>query len=106
MKESQSGSALPTGTYTWPIANQAIAAATSFAPAAIAVPGVRVGNCVVKATARAALPQTAGAAAPSVEVFCNANDQVTLRVSNPSAAALVATAADIVFDIMAFPLRP
>lgn len=106
MREPTSGNTLPIATYTWPIANQAIAAGAAFTPAAIAVPRATLTNGLPIAAARAALPVTAGGGAPTVEVFINAANQVTLRISNQSAAALVATAADIVFDIMVIPLTP
>jgi hypothetical protein len=106
MKESQSGNALPTATYTWPIANQAIAAGAAFSPAAVVVAGARIGNGIPLVAARIALPATAAGSAPHVDAFINANDAVTLRISNQSAAALVALGVDVVFDIMVLPLRP
>jgi hypothetical protein len=67
---------------------------------------VTLANGVVLASARAALPATAAGGAPTVEAFISAANAVTLRISNQSAAALVATGADIVFDLMVFPLNP
>lgn len=106
MREPTSGNTLPRATYTWPIANQAIAAGAAFQPAAVAVAGVTLANGVVLASARAALPATAAGGAPTVEAFISAANAVTLRISNQSAAALDATGADIVFDLMVFPLNP
>jgi hypothetical protein len=105
MKEATSGNALPVQTYTWPIANQAIGAGAAFQPAALVV-GATVGNGLVVVSARAALPATAAGGAPTVEAWISAANAVTLRISNQSAAALVATAADIIFDVMVMPLRP
>lgn len=106
MKESTQGSSVPVATYTWPIANQAIAAGASFSPAAVVVPGARLTNGIVHVSARSLLPATAAGSAPVVEAFINSDDHVTLRISNQSAAALVALGADVVFDIMVLPLRP
>ncbi len=106
MREATSGTDVPRATYTWPIANQAIAAGAVFTPAAIACNGAAVANSNVVATARAQLPATAAGGVPSVTAFVNAANQVTLTISNQSAAALVATGADIVFDIQAFPVLP
>lgn len=106
MKESTQGSSIPVATYTWPIANQAIAAGANFAPAAIVVPGARLGNGIPHVAARSLLPSTAAGSAPNVEAFINSDDHVTLRFTNQSAAALVALAADVVFDVMVFPVRP
>lgn len=106
MREPTAGNTLPTATYTWPIANQAIAAGAAFQPAALVVPRATVGNGLPIVAARAALPATAAGGAPTVEVFINAANAVTLRISNQSAAALVATGADIVFDVMVLPLLP
>ena len=105
MREPTSGTNLPHATYTWPIANQAIAAGANFTPAAVAVPGAVVGNGIAIARARALLPATAAGSSASVEAVIGANT-VQLRMSNASAAALVATAADIVFDIMVLPVTP
>ncbi len=105
MKESQSGFELPLATYTWPIANQAVGAGAAFSPAPVVVNRARLTD-MVHVSARAALPATAAGSGPVVEAFVNAADAVTLRISNPSAAALVATAADIVFDIMIMPRLP
>jgi len=106
MKEATSGNSVPVQTYVWPIANQAIGAGAAFQPAALVVNGATVGNGLVVVSARAALPATAAGGAPTVEGFINAANAVTLRISNQSAAALVATAADITFDVMVMPLRP
>jgi hypothetical protein len=105
MKEATSGNALATQTYTWPIANQAIAAGAAFSPAALVVRAT-VANGIPVVRARAALPATAAGSAPTVEAWISGVNAVTLRISNQSAAALVATAADIVFDVMVLPLVP
>jgi hypothetical protein len=106
MKEATSGNSLPVQTYTWPIANQAIAAGAAFQPAALVLNSVAVGNGIPHVRARAALPATAAGSAPTVEAWISAANAVTLRISNQSAAALVATAADIIFDVMVLPIRP
>jgi hypothetical protein len=106
MRESTQGSDVPRATYTWPIANQAIAAGAVFTPAAQVVNGARLANCQPLVTARAQLPATAAGGVPSITAFCNADNAITLTISNQSAAALVATAADIILDIQAFPIIP
>ena len=106
MRQPTGGFDVPHATYTWPIANQAIAAGAVFTPAAIAVPNAQLGNSTIMVTARAQLPATAAGGVPSVSAFVNAANQVTLTISNQSAAALVATAADIIFDIQVPPILP
>lgn len=106
MREPTQGNQVPHTTYTWLIANQGIAANANYTPAAIALPGAVTTNSQVLVSARSALPRTAGGAAPSVEGYVNAANQVTLVISNTGANAVVATAADIVFDIMLLPIIP
>jgi hypothetical protein len=105
MREATSGSDLPHATYTWPIANQAIAAGAAFTPAAIPI-SCAVANAMIMATARATLPVTAAGSAPNIQVFASAPNAATLTISNQSAAALIATAADIVIDLMVLPIVP
>jgi hypothetical protein len=106
MRESTQGTDIPRATYTWPIANQAIAAGAVFTPAAVVVNGARLGNGQPVVTPRVQLPATAGGGVPSITAFVNADDAVTLTISNQSAAVLVATAADIIFDIQVLPIIP
>ena len=108
MRESTSGPRLPTAEYTWKIADQAIAANGGFTPAHIACGGARVNNGIPVAAARAQLPlQTGKTARPNISVFIDADDFVTLTISNQSdAIALTASGADIVIDVMVFPVIP
>ncbi len=106
MKESQAGSSCPKAIYTWLVANQGIATNTNYSPAAVAVPGARATNGCVVVNARTQLPRTAGGAEPLITARINANDQVTLVMSNNNANAIVATAADIILDILVLPLVP
>jgi hypothetical protein len=106
MRQPVSGNDVPHATYTWPIANQAVAAGAAFTPAAIVVPNAQLGNSSVIVSARAQLPATAAGSIPGLHGFVNAAGQVTLTISNQSAAALVATAADILIDIQVPPILP
>jgi hypothetical protein len=106
MKESQAGSSCPKAIFTWLVANQGIATNANYSPAAVVVPGARAANGVAVANARTQLPRTAGGAEPLVTARISANDQVTLVMTNNNANAVVATAADIVFDILVLPLVP
>jgi hypothetical protein len=108
MRESTSGTTLPKCQYLWKIADQGIAANGGFTPAHIKCAGARANNGIPIAAARAQLPiQTAKTARPNLSVFVDADDFVTLTISNQSdAIALAATGADIVIDIMVFPLTP
>lgn len=106
MRNATSGTTLPTATVTFPVASQALATNTAYAPAHVACPGARTtsGPCLI--AARTALPRTAGGASPVVEAFCDADDFVTWHVSNNNANALVALAADVTLDIIQFPIAP
>jgi hypothetical protein len=105
MRNSTSGTTLPRGTYTWLIANQALGAGAGTS-VGVNVPGARVANGHVVATARTALPLTAAGSGPVVTAFISAADIVTIRLQNPAAGALVALGADVVFDIMVLPIDP
>jgi hypothetical protein len=106
MRNATSGTTLPTATVTFPIASQALATNSAYAPAHVACRGARttMGPCLI--SARSAMPRTAGGADPVVIAFCDADDFVTWRVSNNNANALVALAADVTLDIIQFPVAP
>jgi hypothetical protein len=107
MREPTSGTDIPHATYTWAIADQGVAAATGFTPAAVVVPGAQVGNGTVVVTARAALPAVAVTfTQPHINAWISAADAVTITISNPAAAALAPTAADIILDIQVMPVIP
>lgn len=106
MRNGESGLSCPKATYTWLIANQGIATNANYSPAAVTVPGARVGNGVAIVNARTQLPRTAGGAEPLITARVSANDQVTLVMNNNNANAVVATAADIILDILVLPLTP
>lgn len=106
MRTSTSGTTLPTATVTFPVASQALATNTAYAPAHVACPGARTtsGPCVI--AARSALPRTAGGADPVLVAFCDADDFITWRVSNNNANALVALGADVTLDVIQLPIAP
>lgn len=106
MRDPTSGNALPMAQFTWTNATQNIAATTTLTPAAVAVPRAGLANGIPVCAPRAALPATAGGLVPFIEARVNAANQVTLQITNPHAAALVATGADIIIDIMVLPLVP
>lgn len=107
MREATSGTTLPKCTYTWLIADQAVASLAGFTPAHIACPGARAGNGIPVASARAQLPLVfGGTSRPNLSAFVDADNFVTLTISNNGSAALTATAADIPIDIMVLPLNP
>ncbi len=106
MRQANSGTTLPVATHTWAIANQALATNTAYAPAHIAMQGARVNTGLVVATCRTAMPRTAGGCDPTVTAYCDADDFVTLVVSNNNANALVALAADAIFNLLWLPVAP
>lgn len=108
MREATSGPTLPKAQAVWLNAAQALATNTAYAPAHISVPGAKHGNAIVKVSSRGPLPATAGGCGPTVDAFCDADNFVTLKVSNNNANALVAlaAAADVTFDIMVLPINP
>lgn len=106
MREPTSGNNLPHATFTWTNATQAIGATTTLALAAVTVAGAVVANGIPVVSMRAAAPATAGGLVPFVEARISAANQVTITITNPHAAALVATGADITGDIMILPVLP
>lgn len=108
MREATSGTTLPKAQAVWLNAAQGLATNTAYAPAHIALPNAKHNNCVIVVTARGPLPATAGGCDPTVTAFCDADNFVTLKVSNNNANALVAlgAGADVTFDIMAIPINP
>jgi hypothetical protein len=106
MKSAPGGDRCPTTTITWPIASQGVAAAAGITLGPVALNGARVANSSIHATTRGAPPVTAGGVGPELQAYCPADDTVVVLVSNPSAAPLVATGADIVVDVLALPLAP
>lgn len=106
MRNSTSGTTLPTATVSFPVASQALATNTAYAPAHVACPGARadMGPCVI--SARSPLPRTAGGADPTLIAYCDADDFVTWRCSNNNANALVALAAAVTLDIVQLPVAP
>ena len=105
MRNATSGNALPHATYTWLIAAQNIGAGANLSPAAIPCNGAHLGDMVI-ATARTRLPQQAAGAAPQLQGWVTSEGNVGLVVSNSGNAALVATAADIIIDLMVIPINP
>lgn len=108
MRQPSSGTTLPKTTFSWAVADQTLASNTSYAPTHIACQGARVAGGIVVAIARGALPRTAGPGScdPTVVAYCDADDFVTLRISNNNAAALAPLTTALVFDLMFFPLDP
>ncbi len=108
MREATSGPTLPKCSYTWAVADQGIAAIADFVPAHISCPGARAANGIPVVSPRTQLPLvTGGTSRPNVHAFIDADNFVTLTISNNGSAALsVAGAADIIFDIMVLPLNP
>lgn len=108
MREATSGTTLPKAQYTWAVADQGVAAIAGFTPAHISCPGARAGNGIPVVSARSQLPLvTGGTSRPNVSAFIDADNFVTLTISNNGSAALsVVGAADIILDIMVLPLNP
>lgn len=106
MRHATSGTTLPIATHTWQVADQSLLANSSYAPAHFACPGARVNGGIVVASPRTALPATAGGADPNVVVWCDADNFLSIRISNNNANATAPTAADIIFDLMFLPLSP
>lgn len=112
MKNSPAGDAVPHVTISWPIATQNIAAANGITLGPVACNGARAPSATqtnpshCQASPRVVPPVNATGAGPTFTAYCPADDTVAVLVSNPSAAVLVATAADIVVDVFAFPTSP
>lgn len=108
MRQANSGTTLPTCSAVWANAAQALATNTAYTPTHIGCQGARVGGGVVLVTPRGALPRTAGGCDPTITAYVDADDFVTLRISNNNANALVAlgASADATLDLMYFPNSP
>ena len=106
MRQPNSGSTLPTAAHTWAVADQSLLANSSYAPAHIGCQGARVGNAVVIATPRGAMPGTAAGAWPSIVAYCDADDFVTLRISNNNANATAPLTVPLIIDLMVLPINP
>lgn len=106
MRQSTQGTTCPAGTATIPIANQALATNTAYSPAHVACLGARVGGGVVTVSARGPMPRTAAGADPTLTAYVDANDFVTVRLSNNNANALVALGTDLLVDFIQLPLAP
>lgn len=106
MRNATSGTHCPAVSVTWPIASQALATNTAYAPAHVACPGARaaLGPCSIGA--RTALPRTAAGADPLLVAFSDADDFITWRATNNNANALVALGADVTIDIIQLPSNP
>lgn len=108
MRQANSGTTLPSCSAVWANAAQALATNTAYAPTHIACPGTRLGKGLVLVSPRGALPRTAGGCDPTISAYVDADDYITLRISNNNANALVAlgASADATLDLMYFPLSP
>jgi len=108
MRQANSGTTLPTCSAVWANAAQTLATNTAYAPTHIACPGARLGKGVVLVSPRSALPRTAGGCDPTVTAYVDADDYITLRISNNNDNALVAlgASADVTLDLMYFPVSP
>lgn len=106
MRVPTSGKPVPYAQYTLAIANQAVGASGVFTSAAIPLNNAPLANSVLVASARAALPATAGGSRGVLQPRLTADNSAVIDLSNPAAGALVATAADIIIDVMAFPIAP
>lgn len=106
MKSAPGGDHCPNTTVTLLIANQAIAAGADFTLGPVALNGALQANSQVKASPRGTPPQTAGGLTPHFEAYVPADNTVTVKVCNPWGAALVALAADLVIDVIAYPPSP
>lgn len=106
MRQATSGTTCPSGTATIPVANQGLAANTGYSPTHVACTGARANGGVVVCSSQGPLPQTAGGAAPTLSAWVDANDFVTVRLSNNNANALVALATDLHVDFIQLPLAP
>lgn len=106
MRVANSGTSCPKTSASWAVADQTLAANTAYSPAHIACNGARISGGIVIVNARGAMPRTAGGCDPTVTAYCDADDFVTLRISNNNANALVPTAAAVPFDLMWLPLDP
>lgn len=106
MKVATSGKTIPTATYTLAIANQAVGAAACFTSAAIPLNNALVANSVMVASARSELPKTAGGVHGRLTARLTADNSAVIDLDNNGAAALVATAADIIIDVMALEVSP
>lgn len=106
MRVASSGKPVPAAIYTLAIANQAVGANGSFTSAAIPLNNAPVTNSVMIASARAELPKTAGGAHGVLTARLTADNSAVIDLNNASAAALVATGADIVIDVMALEVSP
>lgn len=108
MRQSNSGTTLPTCSAVWLNAAQGLATNTAYAPAHIGCPGARLAGGVVVVTPAGPLPLTAAGCAPTVTAYVDADDFVTLLVSNNNANALdpLGAYADVTFNVIYFPLVP
>lgn len=106
MRQPTSGTTLPTCSVTFPVASQAVAANAAYAPAHVACVGASPTGGPILASARTALPRTAGGASPNIEVWSDAAGFISFRISNNNANALVALGADVIIDAIQFPTAP
>lgn len=106
MRTATSGTTLPTATFTWAVANQAVAATSVWGPIDVPCIGARttMGPCVI--AARNVLPRTAAGISPQLIAYCSADDQITWRAENTQAAALVALATAVTLDVIQLPVAP
>ena len=106
MKSPPGGDQVPNATLTFLIANQGVGANAAFTIGPVACNGARVANSALIASPRVAGPLTAGGAGPVYRAICPADDTVSVLVSNNNANAIVATGADVLIDVLAFPITP
>ncbi len=106
MKVPTSGKPCPAATYTITIANQAVGANSSFSSVAQDINNASPTNAVLVCSARAELPKTAGGAHGRLSAYLSAENKFIVTLDNASAAALVATAADIIVDVIALEVSP
>lgn len=106
MRNPTSGSHCPSCSFSWAVANQAIAAGGVYFPAHIACPGAAPTNGPVLVGARSALPRTAAGSGVTFEAYSDAAGFLTLVITNPGAAAIVALGAAVTLDLIQFPVAP
>lgn len=106
MRQPNSGSTLPRTFHSWAVTDQTLAGNTVYSRSNIACQGARFGNAIVAATPRGALPRTGGGCDPCILAYCDADDLITLRISNNNANPTVPLAVPVIIDILVFPLTP
>ena len=106
MRQSTQGTTCPAGTATIPSASQALATNTAYSPTHVACLGARATGGVVVVSARGPMPRTAGGCDPTLSAYVDANDFVTVRLSNNNANALVALGTDLLVAFIQLPLAP